>query len=256
MKKNTLLFCSLFLVSLCIKSQSLVVYDENMNVVSNATISIQLLPNASIATEVPVKNTSSTSKFFKVVRTYRDIDASDLTQFCWAGQCYPYTLNLAYDSIELPPNVLIDFINYIPPGELDPGWGFHAVFNAGPECVDRTVHYRFFDINNITDSTGVTIRYLCTTGISENNKVQVASEIFPNPTTNSFTLNYSVKNTNSKPTLVITDVLGNTIKQQQLINLSGSEKVDVSQLPIGIYFYSLLIEGKLQSNNKLIISQK
>jgi Secretion system C-terminal sorting domain len=245
---------SFFLISNFYFAQpSVVLLDEHHDVISNTLININMPIGGNNIFEIPVVNTSTSTKSFKVLRTYVDIDATDMTQFCWAGQCYSSSENLSTYSFDLPPGDTVDFNTYIFDG--DPGWGFHAIFAAGTECVDRTVRYRFFDINNVTDSTGVTFKYLCSTGINESKLNNAEVSIFPSPANGLVTVDYKSFD-NTKPTLVITDVLGNQVRKTPLSSLVNTEKMDVSTLPSGIYFYNLLVNNKPSTTKKLVISQK
>lgn len=71
--------------------------------------------------------------------------------------------------------------------------------------------------------------------------------IFPNPATNN--INISNLPLNNKSTLVLRDILGNTIREIKII--SSSQNIDVSNLKSGIYFISSL-DTNLKFTRKFI----
>ncbi len=227
-------------------SQTFVVMDTNNNNYSNAVMDIYLPANSTNTTELLVKNTSSTTDTFKVVRTLQYIDALDATQFCWGGLCYGTTTNTSFQSLACPTNSTINFV----------GGGFHAVFNSGPACIIRLVHYKFYNIHNASDSTGITLRYICSTGIKEESKVEGnLSSIYPNPVSSSSIINYTLDVTAKHAKITVSDILGKEVKQIPLNEKQGNVQINSNEFEAGVYFYSLKVDDKIITTKKLIITK-
>ena len=94
-----------------------------------------------------------------------------------------------------------------------------------------------------------------TTGVNEiSNNRNYISKPYPNPASDntSFFVN-TLQGT--KPRLKLFNMLGTEVKELALSeNTRSSVKVNVSDLSSGVYFYSLIINGKSVSSGKLMVS--
>ncbi len=244
MKKTaiTLIFCSCIIFGY---SQNIVLLDTNKNVISNTVFDIPIESNSSVALEILVKNAGSIADTIKVVRNIYTKDAADQTQFCWGGLCYLAATNISNLSLIIDPG---DTVNYVENG-------FDATFTTGSACVTRLVHYKFYNIHNFSDSTGITLRYLCTTGLDDiANKGGIISNIYPNPAHSFVSVNYDINESDSKYGIIFYDILGKAVKVVDLNEKQGTAKINVTDLNAGIYFYSFLVDGKIISTKKLVIS--
>ena len=242
------IFTSLSLLSCIIYgySQNIVLLDDNINVISNTIVDINIAINSNSTKEILVKNAALFSDTIKVVRTIYTVDGADLTQFCWGGLCYLYTTNTSSLSLTIPSGDTVNFAQ---------GNGFHAIFNAGAACVTRYVHYKFYNMHNYSDSTGVTLRYLCATGVDELSKESgVIGDAYPNPTNSLVSIKYNVNEFSEKGQLVFYDMLGKSVKKITLNDKQGEAKINVADLNAGIYFYTLMVNDKAISTKKLVIS--
>ncbi|MDP1744617.1 MAG: hypothetical protein Q8L90_03510, partial [Bacteroidota bacterium] len=182
---------TLFLISSVIfgYSQNIILMDDDHNVISNTTIDISVDSSTNTVKEILVKNAGSIADTIKVVRTIYSVDPSDQTQFCWGGLCYLSTTNVSNLTTVIAPGDTIDFLED----------GFHAIFNSGTSCVTRSVHYKFYNVNNFSDSTGITLRYLCSTGVNELMKVGGnISSGYPNPANSVISFKYDLKEFSEK----------------------------------------------------------
>jgi YVTN family beta-propeller protein len=120
---------------------------------------------------------------------------------------------------------------------------------------------------SITDSTGCTStfcdssyhimrtsNYMVTVNIISNIMTATKTEtdnnaisVYPNPATNSLTLNSQLSILNSQ--LLITDVFGRTVCHQSITN--SQTTIDISQLSNGVYFYQV-IGGKETVRGKFV----
>jgi hypothetical protein len=78
-------------------------------------------------------------------------------------------------------------------------------------------------------------------------KVVVISQNAPNPFHSYTMINYDLKGHNGR--LLLTDVAGRQIKDYQL-DASGQLQIG-AELQAGIYFYSLIVDGKIVKTNRL-----
>ena len=107
----------------------------------------------------------------------------------------------------------------------------------------------FMDSNTPTKNRGqlYTYTYQSFAGVESETKDQSQFSIYPNPCQNTFTVD--LKDNNSKQTsIIIRNVQGQEVKNLSIINTSN---IDISELPKGIYFVTILSEEKC-STQKLI----
>ena len=227
-------------------SQNIVLLDPNKNVISNSVFDITVASGASVTNEILVKNAGSIADTIKVVRIVQSADGADQTQFCWGGLCYLYTTNQSSLSLTIAPGDTVDYAEN----------GFHGVFIAGAACVTRLVHYRFYNIHNFSDSTGVTFRYHCATaGLGElsigGGNISCA---YPNPANSIVSIKYDVNSTSDKGKIIFYDMLGKAVKEIIISDKQGIAKVNVSDMDPGVYFYTFMVNGKAVGTKKLVIT--
>lgn len=229
-------------------AQSLDVLNHSTKVdVSNTIFDVSIGANTSLITEFYVTNTDAVSHTYKCRRTIFTIDPTDSTRFCWGGLCYNWPANLSSQNLTVAPGDTFDFSDF----------GFHAEFVSKLSTITRTVHYQFYDIAAITDSTGVTIRYNSSVGVDEMDKVGgTISNAYPNPANLSVSVKYDINEFSNNGVIVFYDMLGKAVKEVALNDKKGIAKINVEDLNSGIYFYSFVVDGKAISTKKLVISSK
>jgi hypothetical protein len=228
-------------------SQSIVLMDTLYNVVSNTTMDINLPASTSNTTQILIKNTNVNAKTLKCRRTILYDEPADLTQFCFGGLCYGYSTPVSSLTLTVTSPDTINFVHN----------GFHAVMIADGHCLARAVRYVFYDTANVTDSTNVTLHYLCTTGISEFSKsTETVSNVYPSPVLATSTISYKISENTQQAKLVFYDVLGKVVKEVVLTNKEGDVKINSSEFNQGIYFYSLVADDKKIATKKFVVSTK
>lgn len=228
-------------------SQSIMLLGDDSLNVTNTIIDVNITPSSSHLQQILVSNTSPMVKSYKVRRTIFSMDTSDSTQFCWGGLCYGYSTNVSSMTQSINPSDTINFV----------GNGFHAIFNAGPSLVTRLVHYQFYDPSNLSDSSGVTIRYNAFVSVNELPTISgTISNAFPNPANSFVSFKYNMNEFSHTGKIEFYDVLGKNVKIFELTDKQGIAKINISELNTGIYFYSFVVDEKAIATKKLVISSK
>jgi len=101
------------------------------------------------------------------------------------------------------------------------------VFDSVLSVTTSPVTITFNNVGNVYD--------LCPTGI-QNLQDITEFTLYPNPATTRITLQY---NNTANAALQILDITGRRVKQMALSKVSTTTTIDVSDLPAGMYFYSL-----------------
>jgi Secretion system C-terminal sorting domain len=87
----------------------------------------------------------------------------------------------------------------------------------------------------------------------ENAHISV-STAYPNPAIENVNFNYKLSETAGDFKMVLTDVLGNQVGQYKLSKEFARLQIPVSQLPEGVYFYTLYSESKALITRKFIVN--
>jgi len=191
-----------------------------------------------------VKNTSANPITVKCQKTNLTLPTGAESYYCFAGNCYGASDTSPSHSAILAAGQQISFNNF--PSDVDAHTGYYDAYGVSGIA---EVRYCFYDENNPSDQTCVTITYDCSsaTDIIENDFSM--DEFFPNPAKEYTTINYkSGKNSHLK----IIDILGNKVKDIHLSNV-GTQDIYVGDLSKGMYFGNLVHNDKVVAVKKLII---
>ncbi len=190
---------------------------------------------------VKIVNTGSSTIDLKVSMDNLNANPNHVTYFCWGIICYPPTITVSTDPVSMAPgDTATSFIGYLNPA------GYAGV---------SEVTYNFFNVADESDSVSVTFVYDITTGIAEvSNKVDV-SQAYPNPANNLTKISYDLKSgQNGK--LIFYNLLGSVVKEVELSDSNGTLILSTNGFESGIYYYSILSNGKSSPARKLIVAHR
>ncbi len=89
-------------------------------------------------------------------------------------------------------------------------------------------------------------------GIEDYNSSAVLSNPYPMPASNVVNFDYDFT-TSVDAQIAIFNMMGQEVLRNELNGMSGKASLNVNDLADGVYFYSLIINGKTEKSNKLII---
>lgn len=121
-----------------------------------------------------------------------------------------------------------------------------------------TYRYTFYDQSNPSDETSIEITFdTQNVGIEELEAGSNAiSESYPNPASRVAKMNYTIAPAVQNAEVVVYSMLGAKVKQVGLEEKQGTLKIDVSSLPSGMYFYSLVVDDKAISTKKMLVTSR
>lgn len=235
---NFLKMKKIYLLTVILGMVSLAAVAQNSLSISNVYVNGD--PAFLLQGHATVTNNSSTAKDVAVSRTVNNLFPGHVGYFCWF-QCYPPSISVSPDVINIPAGGNVNLFQADIETSAIPGVSFNT--------------YCFYDANNVSDSVCVNFVFDSTTGVNEiSNNRNYISKPYPNPASDnaSFFVN-TLQGT--KPRLKLFNMLGTEVKDLALSeNTRSSVKLNVSDLSSGVYFYSLLINGKSVSSGKLMVS--
>ncbi len=194
------------------------------------------------SSSVKIVNTGTSTISAKVSQNAFSAVPGHVTYFCWGVICYPPTVTVSLTPVVLAPgDTTTSFIGYLHP--------------TGITGVSE-VTYNFFNEADESDSLSLIVTYDITlTGIDNIEREASLSDASPNPAAGLTSISYDL-NTSKNAKLVIYNILGSVVKEESLDTKQGTVILSTSGLNSGIYYYSILADGKLLPAKKLIVARK
>jgi hypothetical protein len=227
----TLIFSLLFFAG---NSQSILLtnYNSSTTSLSNTT---------PMDSHVTVENHAGSPLSIMVIRTVINKVAGMDELFCFGQSCY----NPGTDSSTSPGVILAG-------KSLD----FKAEVIPNGFCGTTNLHYRFYDINNVSDSVGVDLSFgFCTaTGINDPKEVYGVSAPSRNPADGFTVFSYNLPSNDVNDRLVVYNMLGAFIKSVDIPASKGTLVMTTSELKSGVYIVSYLSGGRIKSTSRLVVS--
>lgn len=238
MKKIYFLLTVLLGISLGLKAQQSFEFIYEGNVIGD-TLKINVVNEGEEIDFIHFKNITSEQIDVKVYLQKIDINSTASLYMCFNGNCLLDTLSPT--SITLEPGVeYTQFdLQYSHTNDATSIARIHLVDPRNLESLQSfVVLYRNPDLS-----------------IAKPIKSNVLSlEAYPNPAAQSATINYSLPSNYRQVTLVLRNMIGKELKTIQLSSSSkGKQTINTYDLPNGVYFYSIIGDGKTIATKKLIV---
>lgn len=247
MKKLTLLLC--LALSTTAFSQGLRFLYKNTDI-TGTTVTVSIAPDSHYETTIILYNGSNSEKTFTGNRTLLTQPGVDDLIYCKFNYvCYvPFedvTTIPLYNEVTLKAGETL-------PGSSHPGSeGLIPLLNTGPVCKDHVVIYKFWEVDK-GDTTQVIMHYTCATAVHEFDAGNV-SDAYPNPAVMQTTIDYALSTTPKNAKIVVYDMLGKTVKEVVIENKAGKAALNIEDLTPGLYFYTIMADGKACKAEKLMI---
>jgi|SRR3954463_14708830 hypothetical protein len=252
--KKTFTTITLIFAAITMVGQSLHLF-SNKSDVTNGIITVPVVPGQSAETQLSILNTTNDSIHYQVNRTILNPPINDdsctALYFCAGITCYSPNTAITWTPKTAPISIKAH-------GSMPDGNGTYGVFAhydiCEDACNDLYIRYRIYNTAaNTSDTAFVEIRYTCSNGIETHSKKEGSiSDAYPNPSSTTFSINYQMKES-SKGQLIMRDIIGKEVQSINLVDREGRININTSQLPAGIYFYSLLVGNTTVATKKVII---
>lgn len=242
MKRSILYFSLFMLLGISVFAQNLVIRDTTGTVINNGdTVSVSCQPSILNYIYLDIENTGTDSLAVKAKKAHISLVSGGTVSICW-GSCWPPSYFVAPDSIWIAPDSIVS--------------EFSAEFNAHGNFGTSIVRFTFWDVANPADSAHVFVKFEVShnNGVAESapEKIQF-SNAFPNPANTYSVLSYNLPANSFENRIVVRDMLGNEVVNEVLFESSGTIRIDTNPLGNGVYFYSLILNGKPYATRKLIV---
>ncbi|MCF8464429.1 MAG: T9SS type A sorting domain-containing protein [Flavobacteriales bacterium] len=238
------------LTVICLSSIILNASAQSLSVTDYESHVVGLPSDALLQTHGTVTNNSSAPIDVLVkFNSISSVPAGAGHYFCWAV-CYAE--GSVYDGFQAPANHSIN----IPSGGSVTN--FYADYLPHNSVGVATFEYCFFDEYNTSDETCVQITFdTQNVGVEEVFAASgsAISESYPNPATKEAKINYSLRSDWKTAEITLYSMLGAKVRKVALKEKQGVLKMDVSTLPAGMYFYTLMVDDKSISTKKMLVTK-
>ncbi len=242
MKKALLTFASFLFAVLSTNAQTQDLYLSWEGETLGDTVIVWGSPDTTeIILKALVYNNTSERMRIKVRRSYIVTVDSTGDYICW-GACYPDFVSET-DTVGVPPGLSVD--------------EFSAHYKPQSQIGTAVIEYLFFNDDNEDQNVKIVVKYWASPqGIADDAMQNGSiSDVYPNPATHTVSINYELTPEVNSAKVKIMNLLGAVVKEQIIDRNANKLTLDISDLNGGIYFYTVLINGKVYKTRKLIVQK-
>ncbi len=239
MRKH-ILFLALLSLALGLKAQTFQFTTQAGDVIGD-TLKLNISTGDSRTDFIHFENISTENKAVKVYLEKTAIADEASLFMCFNGYCLLDTISPT--TINLVPNVLfIEFdLLYMYSSNMTSVARVHLIDATTMQSLQSFV-VAYKDIETSLDKPLRT------------NVKATSLEVYPNPANYNTTINYTLASNYSSGKIIIRNMIGQELKSIPISGGSSAKQVvSTSDLPNGVYFYSIVGDGKTISTKKLIV---
>ena len=117
----------------------------------------------------------------------------------------------------------------------------------------QIMKYSLYTISNPEDKLIVEVSFMYSPdGVEVITNVEEFSNAYPMPANSVVNFDYSF-NTSVNAEIVIYNMMGQKVMARDINGMQGKASINVSDLTDGVYFYSLVVNGKTEKSSKLVV---
>ncbi|MBP5650553.1 MAG: T9SS type A sorting domain-containing protein [Bacteroidales bacterium] len=234
----------LMLATVVTYAQSLSMTYEGASVNSGDTLEVMVTQlNSTLEYYLDLTNVTDNDVTVIVYKNELDMAEGATASLCAGGLCFPSS------TMSSNPFVIAAHTTL---SHTSSGDAFHLNYKTSTGGTSY-VMFTFANYENYDDRVNVTFKLVYDpTGVEE---VLNATKVraYPNPASDNVTIEYAVSSNANKVQLVVKNLLGSTLYTRNLDVNSNRVKLNVSEYPAGIYFYSIEADGRPLVTKKLLV---
>lgn len=194
-----------------------------------------------------IKNNSSTTKTVRVRREIKELAPNHKNLLCFANLCMASTQDLSITT-DLKAGEVTSSINALNP-KIENIFG-----NPG---TSRVV-YVVYDEQNPSDQISIEFTYVVspTTDVElpfDLAPINILSNAFPSPAYDVTRIDYNIAQHYNNASITLYNLIGNPLQTFRIDMPKGNVVVQTASLPPGVYFYSIVADGKKLATKKLVV---
>ncbi len=227
--------------------------DPNSGLPAEASYTITVEPNSpTISHDFEIHNDYASQKTIKIKRYLLNLVNGQEAYYCFGINCFGFDASPVYVPAQ---SSVIAAGGVLPNGGGT--YGLKTDFDDYNNMGSARVRYVLYDINNISDSISLEMNYVVSAvGLAKlDAKNFTISNPMPNPATSNVSVKHNFTTTPKTASVKIYNMVGTLVKEVKVEGTEGKTQLDVSTLNEGVYFYTLVVNDKLISTKKLIITK-
>ncbi len=247
MKKRILLLITAFIIGGFAIAQSLSLSWEGESIQHEDTIYVYGELTEDIFYEVVshamVTNNTDRTLQVKAMRTEIDIVEGTTNMLCW-GLCFAPDTDVSPDPIAIEA------------GATTEDWVFAGHYQPNSKNGTSIIKYTFFNADNEDDHVSMIVYYVISPASVDDLQKRIAfGNAYPNPARNQVSFDYDFPSEITTANLQVYNMLGKQVLDFPINPNMTNVTIPVQDLGEGLYFYSLVIDGKTTSTRKLVIQR-
>jgi hypothetical protein len=227
-------------------SQGLELKDKAGNDITNLSLTVHGSPGASvIKAEVFLHNATEETIDVWVRKIEEEIIPNTFNTFCWGNHCYTNTVFESEAGLSLDAETTSSSTDFY--GE------YYPEGNSGT----TVIVYEFFSRNASFETVSVTVSYAAdATSVSgpRQNPARI-SDPRPNPARDFTLFDYQLPPDTRSARIVVRNLTGSSVMEVPLDPAGSRLRLETSNLNIGIYLYSFVVNDQVILTKKLVVSR-
>lgn len=119
---------------------------------------------------------------------------------------------------------------------------------------DQVMQYYLYPANNPDDKFIINVVFrVSLDAAADLSAVEEFSNAYPMPANNVVNFDYSLNSSANTAMVAVYNMMGQEVLRSDISGMSGKLSLNVSDLTDGIYFYSLIVNGKTEKSSKLVV---
>jgi len=199
--------------------------------------------NISQTIRIPLKirNTGDKSQVFVIRLAEEDLRATQKGYFCIDGDCMESGITEVSRKIDAG-NHLANLVFVLETGIV-----------AGPNELRFDVYVKGVGGTRTEYPVSINIDEKQSKNIVFRSKDIIVHDLYPNPVSTLAFLDYELLNEEKKAKIVIHNILGSAVGEQEMPHSETRAKISADELTPGIYFYTVYLENEGITTRKLIV---
>ena len=243
--KKLLLSLTLILSVMALSAQSFTVTEkETGNVVENGATYYIYSDGSSEVYELGMEFLVTANESIRIIgeKVEEQVVEGTLNYICW-GQC-------------LSPTVYVSDPYQMGAGETADFSAHYTYRNTMEEVagLEQIMKYYIYQANDTDKKFVINITFKFSMfGVEDVNNIAEFSNAYPMPASDVVNFDYSFNSDVNSAMVAVYNMMGQEVLRSDISGMSGKHSLNVSDLADGVYFYSLIVNGKTEKSNKLII---
>ena len=191
--------------------------------------------------------TASEDVMLRVEKIQNNFVENSLNTFCF-GKCYGADTFVS-DTISISANDTEPYSMHYSPDYLnDPPYTYLDILGQR-----QSMTYYLYPVNNPDDKFIINVFFQYSLeNVEDNTIAELFSNAYPVPACDVVNFDYSF-NAGVDAEIAIYNMMGQEVLRNEINSLSGKASINVCDLADGVYFYSLIVNGKTEKSSKLVV---